>query len=803
MKSTIFFIFFLFFTVAVFPQSHEVFINELLASNSSVNIDPDFNLNSDWLELFNPQYDTVNLSKWFLTDDTNNPTKWQIPDGTSIPPGDFLIFWADGKNIKSKDYHTNFQLSKSGEEIALSDSNQVLIDRIVFDNQITDISFGRQPDGGPDLYFFGVPTPGETNITSIFLKTETPQFSLKSGFYTEDQILEISTNDSLATIRYTINGDEPTISSPVYSTSILLNSRAGEPNVFSEIRTNRDPFLWLPEWIPPAGEVFKANVIRARAFKNGFHPSDIITRTYFVDKNINERYSTLPVISIVSDYQHLFDDHTGIYVPGVNHRPGDSGSGNYFQDWEKPAHIEFFEPGGELGFSQDVGIRIQGGTSPASPQKGLHVIARSEYGKNRISYPLFKNDPSKAKNLTEFKRFIIRAWGSLITGSLFNDAYAHRIMAKNDLDIQAYQPAVVFINGEYWGLHELREANKNSWYYQYHYDIDRENPGYDILIHSFRFGQPYPYVDEGDSDHWNELINYLNTHDMNLQANYEYIKTQIDVDNFITYLGHCIYVGKWDWPNNNDASWRPRTANGKWRWIQYDMETGFGVATGLGPQYAMLGPQLNMLKAAIAGINIPDFGKYGPHPILAKLHTNESFKKAFIDWFEYHLNFEFIPDSMNYILEKMEAEIRPYMQEYKHRWPFIGDVDFAWANSLEQIREFNNYRPEYMRSHLLDYENGKITSVEKNKVSADYKLQISPNPFNTLTNIMYSIPKPGNVLIGIYDVHGQMITSFDEKHNSGGNYTIEWNAKDFSNGLYFLSIYVDDFYNVKKIILVR
>jgi hypothetical protein len=91
-------------------------------------------------------------------------------------------------------------------------------------------------------------------------------------------------------------------------------------------------------------------------------------------------------------------------VPGVNHRRGDSGSGNYFQDWEKPAHIEFFVPGGELGFSQDVGISIQGGTSPASPQKGLHVIARSEYGKNRIEYPIFENDPSKAKNLTEFKR---------------------------------------------------------------------------------------------------------------------------------------------------------------------------------------------------------------------------------------------------------------------------------------------------------------------------------------------------------------------------------------------------------------
>ncbi len=205
------------------------------------------------------------------------------------------------------------------------------------------------------------------------------------------------------------------------------------------------------------------------------------------------------------------------------------------------------------------------------------MIARGAFGKNRINYPLFENDPSGANQLKEFKRFIIRAWGSLISGSLLNDAYAHRLMAKNDLDIQAYRPVVVFINGEYWGLQSLREANKNSWYYQYHYNIDRDIPGYDILLHSERNGAPYAYIDEGDASHWNAMMNFINTHDMRQKENYAYLETQMDMDNFIAYMGHCIYVGKWDWPNNNEASWRPHTADGRWRWIQYDMETGFGV----------------------------------------------------------------------------------------------------------------------------------------------------------------------------------------------------------------------------------
>ena len=244
-------------------------VEETINAGMSIelNIDPDFNSYSDWLEIFNPQNDRVNLSNCFLTDDMDNPAKWKLPIGTSLAPGEFLIVWAAGKNVVLKAYHTNFKLSKSGEEIGLFDSNEVLIDKIVFGNQISDISSGRQPDGGPNWYFFDVPTPGETNNTSIYLRAKVPQFSLVAGFYTESQILEISTDDPSATIRYTINGSEPTVSSPIYSTPILIQSRMGEGNVFSEIRTNRDPYMWLPDWVPPAGEVFKANVIRARSFK--------------------------------------------------------------------------------------------------------------------------------------------------------------------------------------------------------------------------------------------------------------------------------------------------------------------------------------------------------------------------------------------------------------------------------------------------------------------------------------------------------------------------------------------------------
>ncbi len=779
-------------------NSQTVVINEFLASNSYVNVDPDFKLYSDWIEIYNLQTDAIDLGGFYLTDNLKDPVKWKFPDNVLIEPGEFLIVWADARDTVINGLHTSFRLSSGGEEIGLASSIGILVDSIIFDAQNQNISFGRSPDGGMDWFSIETPSPGMPNSGNLYLKTLNPLFSLASGFYTEGQLLELSVEDEEIEIRYTTNGDEPDVSSQLYTEPIPLNRRDGEPNFYSEIRTNKDPYQWLPNWIPPAGEVFKGSVVRARGYKVGFNPSDIVTGTFFIDVNIYTRYPSLPVISINCDSEHLFDDQTGIYVPGNHHRSGESGSGNYFQDWEKPAHIEYFEPGGTLGFAQDVGISIQGGTSPASPQKGLHVIARSAYGKNRISYPLFENDPSSANELTEFKRIIIRAWGSLITGSLFNDAYAHRLMASQDLDIQAYRPVVVFINGEYWGLHSMREANKNSWYFQYHYGIDRDDPGYDILLHSKRFGAPYANTDEGDASHWNAMMNYINTNDMSIRENYEYIKTQMDVDNFIAYIGHCIYVGKWDWPNNNDASWRPRTQNGKWRWIQFDMETGFGVATSLGPGLDILGPQLNMFDAAISGIEIPGFGTYGPHPIYSKITDNEEFMETFNNWFIERFDHEFHPDTMNQMLDGMAAEIRPYMPEYEHRWPFIGNIRGDWETSLMGIKDFNNQRQEHVKAQLLDLYN----SIQELSMKANL-LQNYPNPFTNSTMIYYKLPQAGTVVINIYNSSGQLVASNKRQHSSEGQFSVEFNATGYAGGIYLYTLEGEGFFEVEKMLLLN
>ena len=771
-------------------------INEFLASNETINQDPDYDAYSDWIELFNASENTLNIGGYFLTDNLNDSTKWRIPENVLIESGGFLIFWADGKDTTLNGFHLNFKLQKSGEVVGLFNSDGVLLNSIVYDPQTTDVSFGRKPDGSSSWYLFNNPTPGNANSTQSFQKSSPPDFSLEAGFYSEEQVLELTTNVPGAVIRYTLNGNDPDESSPVYVSPLQIKSRAGESNTFSMIRTNRDPFMWLPDWQPPAVEVFKSTVIRARVFETGKEPSDIITNTYFVDPGIHQRYATIPVISLVSDYSNLFDNSAGIYVPGNTHQVGNSESGNYFQGWEKPAHIEFFETGGEIGFSQDVGIRIQGGTSPASPQKGLHVIARSEYGKNRIEYPIFQDNLSKAKNLTEFKRVIIRAWGSLITGFIFSDAFAHRLLAESDLDIQAYRPVILFINGEYWGIHAIREANKNSWYYQYHYNINRENPGFDILQHGISNGRPYAFVDEGDRDHWDGMMNFLNTHDMSLPENYEFIKTQMDVDNFITYLGHCIFVGKWDWPNNNEASWRPKTPDGRWKWIQYDMETGFGVATGLGPQYEILGPQYNMIKHVVEGTPIPNFGRYGPHPILVRLLENDEFKQSFVNWFHNHLNNELSSDTINAKLDEIASEIEPYLGEYRNRCPYISYS----STTLETVWEFISQRAPYVFQHLDE----QVSDSDNIVLPDQFQLfQNFPNPFNNETVITFYIPGTLDVTIKIYDIIGKEITTLIDEQKKAGQHRTIFDASNLSSGVYFYEIAAGEFFQTRKMVLIK
>ncbi|RYD20909.1 MAG: DUF642 domain-containing protein [Verrucomicrobiaceae bacterium] len=469
----------------------------------------------------------------------------------------------------------------------------------------------------------------------------------------------------------------------LYSAPLTVASRAGQPNVFSHIPTTAITPAWLPAWRQPAGEVFKATIVRALALDPATgRRTKIITRTYFVDPAMQTRYGNLPIISLVSDYNHLFASATGIYVPGSTHK-GDIAKQNFFKGWVKPASIEFFESGGTPGFNGDFEIGVQGSSSVSSPQKGLDVIARSELGTSSISYPLFANAnvESQASQHTEFKRFILRSWGSVLSDTaFFADAYQQALAATAGLEIQAYRPAIVFINGEYWGLHEIREANKNSWYHQARTGINRDDPGFDLLE-----GGGGNMVDEGDAVHWNATMSYINSNNLANDAVYSQVETKIDVKNFAEYMVHCMYAGKRDWPGQNEAKWRPRTVDGKWRWTQYDMDQGI---------HPFGAPEYDMFQQTLGTAN-----GYGPHTLFVKLMGNSRFRSMFINTYTDWLNSRLLSQVELARFDAMKAELDPFIAEYDHRWPTMHNWNGTTLARNILVRR-NGIRREQLRSRF-------------------------------------------------------------------------------------------------------
>lgn len=641
----------------------DIRINEVVSSNNATIADEDGDY-SDWIELHNTGSTAVDLTGWGLTDVPATPFKWVFPS-ISIAPDGYLMVWASNKNRTDPTgpMHTNFAVSAAGESLALTGPTGTTIELVPVPVLPANVSYGHKPDQETAWFYFEDPTPGAANTTPGYADLTTPpEFSHPGGFYTGAFPLEISTQPGWV-IYYTRDGSDPDPSrvgagskpyrvTHAYEGPIPVASRTGEPNVFSMIPTTGVVLSWAPPWKAPAGEVYKATVIRAVARDpvTG-RTSSSTTRTFFVDPDIHGRYGQLPVISVVSDYVNLFDNATGIYVPGVTHG-GTFTEQNFTKDWKRPASVEYFESDGTTAFNGNYEISNQGSTSPGNPQKALNVIARAELGPEMIDYAVFAGSETKASKVASYKRILLRAWGSAVNWPvLFNDAYHQGLAATADQETEAYLPAVVFINGEYWGLHDIREHNKNSWYHQGRTGINRDDPGFDLLEGSGAI------VDEGDAVHWNETMAFINSNPLSNDAAYDYVTTRIDVENFAEYLVHCCYTGKRTWPDQNEAKWRPRTPDGRWRWSQYDMDQGLN---------SFGAPEHDMIRQITYGSN-----GYGPHPLFVKLMKNPRFKSLFIDIYADWLNSRVLQSVELARFDAMKAELEPFIAEYGRRWPGV------------------------------------------------------------------------------------------------------------------------------------
>ena len=707
-------------TSAISAQAGDIplYLNEIMASNGSSIADEDGD-NEDWIEIFYDGEEPLNLGGYYLSDDYDEPRMWEFPDIT-IQPGQFLLVWASNKDRRDpeSELHTNFAIAAAGEEVILTAPDGERLDELEPTEIPTDISFGRYPDGTGDWYFYTNPTPGEPNGDDGYQEMLEPvTFSHEGGFYTSDFELELSHPDPDVTIIYTLDGSEPdpnnldgttyqhalryrpadtlvekTYQSNVYSadSTLIISDRTNEPNYFSRMQTTRSATA-NPYYFPDES-VFKGTLVRARAVRSGAISDGIQTHSYFVTSESRDRH-TLPVISLGIQEDHLFCFENGIYVAGKEYTTtnpyNDSGHAhaNYSESWERPASMELFEHQSSYSnHSQDIGVRIHGNISRAHPMKSLRLYARNEYSDNRIFYPMFPDEP-----YNEYNRLILRNSGNDWRNTMFRDAMMQRIVGHMNFDTQAYRPFIIYINGEYWGIHNLRERYDKHYLARVH-GVDPDN--IDLLEHD-------ALIKEGDNQHYNRMRNYIERNRLVEEEHYAHIKTQMDVENFIDYQIAQIFVTNTDWPGNNIDFWRKRTDqfdpdappqhDGRWRWLVYDLDFGFNRSSTATVVH-------NTLEFALA-----EHGPHWPNPewstfLFRKLMQNKSFKMDFINRYLDQLNTAFLPARVVGIITEMAAHIEPEFDEHIRRWS-AGNLDEV-GNVLIPFAE---ERPDYARQHLREY----------------------------------------------------------------------------------------------------
>ncbi|MGN0623693.1 MAG: CotH kinase family protein, partial [Oscillospiraceae bacterium] len=434
----------------------------------------------------------------------------------------------------------------------------------------------RVPSGSES---FAVCTPSALaeNSEENICKPAAPEFSKQSGSFSAAFQLTLSAEDG-AKIYYTTDGSTPTEASTEYSGAITVKNRTSEPNVLSAIDRSKFTDWYSGGWgnttpSKPTVNVDKGTVIRAIAVKDG-KSSEVSTVSYFVGIG-NKTYDNVPIISIVTDSDNLFDPETGIYMK--------NNASNKGKEWERPVHIDFIE-NETVQLSQDCGMRIQGGYSRGDYQKSLRFYARGSYGADKFDYPIIsgiKSNDGEGREVNDFEKFVLRNGGNDANYTKFKDSMLQSLVSDMKISTQEGRACIAFINGEYWGVYTLQEDYTDS-YVKDHYDVKKKNV---VIIKPDTENNNAPKVDEGNDEDvtlWTDDMDWIYGADLSKEDQYKTFTEKFDPESLADYFAVEIYITNEDWSGKNWTVWRSREAEEanpdysdcRWRFMLYDTEMG-------------------------------------------------------------------------------------------------------------------------------------------------------------------------------------------------------------------------------------
>ena len=705
------------------------------------------------IEIYNYDNHDIDLENFYLSNDKSNQYKYKFPKVT-IKKGEYLVIYADNQNkFENNAVHTNFVLAYNDKTLILSDNLKKQIEKVYLQEIIGNLSCGYYQDNwhlyrettfgkeNTDKYLETIDNLhnplriNEVSLTKIEIKNLTEEeikldnymlgdksgkianlkgtikgngysvfdansLGIKIGsgaellyLYQSGKIIDTyevgklnnntssGINDEGLRVYYTSitmgsnnhkNYYAGYTANPVFSqdggyvekdAKITLTSSEGSTIYYTtdgSFPTNRSRKYETPI------NISKTTVVKAIAYKDGYLSSETITRTFIVG-----RHHDLPVVSISSDNSSFYG-WNGIIDA-------------YYQDSTRKISFEYYEKDGTLGTSFPADVKLSGMDSRKQAQKSMSVYLRKEYGVKEVTYPFFDSFEN-----TTYQSMLFRNAGEDPKNIRIMDAVLTRTLkGQMDIDMQDYKPVVVYINGAYYGMLNMREK-LNGDYVETKFGYDKDN--IDLLR--------YTTAVKGSTRNYDNIVNYINSHDMANQSNYEYVKSQIDVEELCNYWITQSYYGNTDL--GNIRYWK--ASNGKWRWMIYDLDWSlWSSSTKFG--YPVVGNEAPGVTYLYSSVNIS-----------RRLYRNSEFKDLYLRTLAYHLKNTFNPTRMNGIVDELAKEIETEMPYHIERWksgyPGMTSMD-RWRSNLNSFKQMITARYNYVKNNLRYQLN--LTNDEYNK----------------------------------------------------------------------------------------
>lgn len=671
--------------LATIPATAQtIIINEIMAANVDVYQDPSTNFGS-WVELYNPSNTSINLGGLYVsTDPTNLKQHKLVSNYGSIPANGFAIL-----NFDHHEQWTSYsfrqiddKLDPDGGTIIVSDGTKILAQE-TYPAAISRVSYARKSNGGSEWGLTSSPTPGKSNETSAFATSQlaAPVVTPDAQFFTGSLKVKVTIPEG-TTLRYTVNGTTPTLTNGGTSTT-------GE-------------FL-----------ITSTKCYRFRLFQDGKLASPVVTRSFIQDS----RTKPFPVISIVSDKSYIMDGSTKAIFSYSSY--GRTGAGqttafNANMDWDRPVSFEYFTTDGKCVISQECDYAACGGWSRGWTPHSFKLKAGKIYeGQNTLPYQFFgtvDGNPSTAdgKQFLKHKTLQIRNGGN-DNGCRIKDAALQEIVASSGIYVehQAWQPVMVYYNGVFNTVLNMREPNNKHYAYA-NYGIDTDE------MDQFEISPDSGYVQmTGTKEALNRWYDLSKT--ASSETSYQEICKLVDIDEYCNYMAVCLYAGSNDWPHNNFKGFRSRE-DGKFRFVLFDLDFTLNVSNPISNFINERNFTFNSLYGydyskgkSITGTQIRK--EIELVTIFVNMLNNATFRKKFIDTYCLVAGSVFDPQRVNTIVN--------YMSNYLSQGGYVSP-----ANSANQLKNgFTASRQSSLINELKSSSYMRLSSVTPQDVKLSSNIE--------------------------------------------------------------------------------